>query len=89
MPSLGQKYLMLTSVERPYGRTEEVQHVCGKKQPLSSASLLALRDEYTRTMKSRTLCEDFDARAVAEAVEQVFAILPGKTEGPNVGHSET
>ena len=35
------------------------------------------------------LCEDFDASAVAEAVEQVFTIFPGKAGGSNVGYSET
>jgi hypothetical protein len=32
--------------------------------------------------------EDFDPGAVAKAVEELFAIFPGETEGADVGHAE-
>ena len=35
------------------------------------------------------LGEDLDAGAVAETVEEVFAIFPGETEGTDIGHAET
>jgi len=35
----------------------EIKRIRGKKQPLSSAGLRALRDEYTRTTRSRQKAE--------------------------------
>jgi hypothetical protein len=60
----------------------ELKRIRGKKQPLSSAGLHALRDEYTRTIEptaalgAETLTLE---RTLSDLVNQAYAL--GKEEG--------
>ena len=57
----------------------EVKRLRGKKQPLSSAGLHALRDEYTRTIEpARALVAETQTleRTLSDLVNQAYAPLP-------------
>jgi len=61
----------------------EVKRIRGKKQPLSSAGLHALRDEYTRTIEpacalaAETLTLE---RTLSDLVNQAYALTPAEIE---------
>jgi hypothetical protein len=59
----------------------EVKRIRGKKQPLSSAGLHALRDEYTRTIEpSLTLAAEALTleRTLSDLVNQAYALTPAE-----------
>jgi hypothetical protein len=59
----------------------EVKRIRGKKQPLTSAGLHALRDEYTRTIEpARALAaETLDLeRTLSDLVNQAYALTPAE-----------
>jgi hypothetical protein len=58
-----------------------VQRIHGKKQPLSSAGLHALRDEYTRTIEpaSARAAETLTfERTLSDLVNQAYALTPAE-----------
>jgi hypothetical protein len=61
----------------------EVKRIRGKKQPLSSAGLHALRDEYTRTIEpahalaAETLTLE---RTLSDLVNQAYALTPAEID---------
>ncbi len=59
----------------------EVKRIRGKKQPLPSAGLHALRDEYTRTLEpARALVAETLAleRTLSDLVNQAYALTPAE-----------
>ena len=59
----------------------EVKRIGGKKQPLSSAGLHALRDAYTRTMEpARTLAAEALTleRTLSDLVNQAYGLTPAE-----------
>ena len=61
----------------------EVKRIRGKKQPLSSAALHALRDEYTRTLEpARALAAEALnlERTLSDLVNQAYALTPAEIE---------
>jgi hypothetical protein len=61
----------------------EVKRIRGKKQPLSSAGLHALRDEYTRTLEpTRALATETLTleRTLSNLVNQAYALTPAQIE---------
>ncbi|MGO8928355.1 MAG: hypothetical protein ACLQU3_15920 [Limisphaerales bacterium] len=59
----------------------EVKRIRGKKQPLSSAGLHALRDEYTRTIApARALAAETVTleRTLSDIVNQAYALTPAE-----------
>ena len=59
----------------------EVKRIRGKKQPLSSAGLHALRDEYTRTIEpARALAAETLTleRTLSDLVNQAYALTPAE-----------
>jgi hypothetical protein len=61
----------------------EVKRIRGKKQPLSSAGLHALRDEYTRTIEpTRALAAETLRleRALSDLVNQAYALTPAEIQ---------
>ena len=59
----------------------EVKRIRGKKQPLSSAGLHALRDEYTRTIEpARALAAEILTleRTVSDLVNQAYTLTPAE-----------
>ena len=59
----------------------EVKRLRGKKQPLSSAGLHALRDEYTRTIEpTRALAAETLTleRTLSNLVNQAYALTPAE-----------
>jgi len=59
----------------------EVKRIRGKKQPLSSAGLHALRDEYTRTIEpARALAAEALVleRTLSDRVNQAYALTPAE-----------
>jgi len=61
----------------------EVKRIRGKKQPLSSAGLQALRNEYTCTLEpSRTLAAETLTleRALSDLVNQAYALIPAEID---------
>jgi hypothetical protein len=61
----------------------EVKRIRGKKQPLSSAGVHALRDEYTRTIEpARALAAETLAleRTLSDLVNQAYALTPSEIE---------
>jgi hypothetical protein len=59
----------------------EVKRIRGKKHPLSSASLHALRDEYSRTITpARSLAAETLAleRTLSDLVNQAYALTPAE-----------
>ena len=61
----------------------EVKRIRGKNQPLSSAGLHALRDEYTRTIApARALAAETLAleRTLSDLVNQAYALTPTEIE---------
>jgi hypothetical protein len=59
----------------------EVKRIRGKKHPLSSAGLHALRDEYTRTIEpARALAAETLAleRVLSDRVNQAYALTPAE-----------
>ena len=56
-----------------------MKRICGKKQPLSSAGLHALRDEYTRTLEpARALAAETQTleRTLSDLVNQAYGPTP-------------
>jgi hypothetical protein len=61
----------------------EVKRIRGQKQPLSSAGLHALRDEYTRTMApARALAAETLnlERTLSDLVNQAYALTPAEID---------
>jgi hypothetical protein len=61
----------------------EVKRIRGKKQPLSSAGLHALRDEYTRTIEpARALAAETLnlERTLSDLVNQAYALTPAEID---------
>jgi hypothetical protein len=61
----------------------EVKRIRGKKQPLSSAGLHALRDEYARTIEpARALAAETLKleRTLSDLVNQAYALTPAEIE---------
>ena len=61
----------------------EVKRLRGKKQPLSSAGLHALRDEYTRTIEpTRALAAETLTleRTLSDLVNQAYGLTPAEIE---------
>ena len=59
----------------------EVKRIRGKKQPLSSAGLHALRDEYTRTIEpARSLAAETLTleRTLSDLVNQAYGLTPAE-----------
>jgi hypothetical protein len=59
----------------------KVKRIRGKKQPLTSAGLHALRDEYTRTIEpARTLATESLTleRTLSDLVNQAYALTPAE-----------
>jgi SAM-dependent methyltransferase len=59
----------------------EVKRIRGKKQPLSSASLHALRDEYTRTIEpARAIAAETltTERTLSDLVNQAYSLTPAE-----------
>ena len=61
----------------------EVKRIRDKKQPLSSAGLHALRDEYTRTIApARALATETQTleRTLSDLVNQAYALTPAEID---------
>ena len=74
------KLLALTELDSS-AWVSEVKRIRGKKQPLSSAGLHALRDEYTRTLApARALAAETLAleRTLSDLVNQAYALSPAE-----------
>jgi hypothetical protein len=72
------RLLALTDLD-PNTWVSEVKRIRGKKQPLSSAGLHALRDEYTRTIEpARALAAETLTleRTLSNLVNQAYALTP-------------
>jgi len=76
----GNKLLALTELDSD-NWVSEVKRIQGKKQPLSSAGLHALRGEYTRTiaparaLAAKTLTLE---RTLSDLVNQAYALTPAE-----------
>ena len=75
------KLLALTELDSN-SWVSEVKRIGGKKQPLSSAGLDALRDEYSRTIEpARALAAETLTleRTLSDLVNQAYALTPVET----------
>ncbi len=75
---LSNKLLALTELHSNTW-VSEVKRIRGKKQPLSSAGLHGLREEYTRTIEAaRALAAETLTleRALSDLVSQAYALTP-------------
>jgi hypothetical protein len=74
------KLLALTELDSN-SWVSEVKRIRGKKQPLSSSGLHALRDEYTRTIEpARALAAETLTleRTLSDLVSQAYALTPAE-----------
>ena len=74
------KLLALTDLDSDTW-VSEVKRIRGKKQPLTSAGLHALRDEYTRTIEpARALAAETLTleRTLSDLVNQAYALTPAE-----------
>ena len=74
------KLLALTDLDSDIW-VSEVKRLRGKKQPLTSAGLHALRDEYTRTIApARALAAETMTleRTLSDLVNQAYALTPAE-----------